>query len=113
MCSGLDSTVAVAGSDGVRVPTCLGTFQFIHSEDVAGSLVCPCLKKPVFDPGNNNNYEPSVKGIIISVLSKVTERVVMEQFQIFLDEANCLDLFQFGFRHGYETEAAFFFGLGG
>lgn len=34
------------------------------------------------------------------------ERVVAKQLQQFMDKAECLDLFQFGFWHGCGTEAA-------
>lgn len=64
-------------------------------------MVHPLFKKSTLEPGDLNSYHP-VSSIPFS--SKVTERMVVGHLQGQLDETNCLDSFQFGFRSGYMTE---------
>ena len=62
----------------------------------------PIRKKPSLAADNIGNYRPITN---VSFLSKVVERVVVDQLQALLDETNALDPLQLGFRthHGMET----------
>lgn len=65
--------------------------------------VHPLLKKPYLDPGELNNY------CLVSdlpILSKVIQQVVAGQLLRLLNDVDCVDLFQFGFKPSYGTELA-------
>lgn len=66
------------------------------------ALVCPLLKKLLLDPITLGNFHP-VSNLIF--LGKVVEKVVAQQLQQVLGEADHLNLFLLGFRPGEGTEA--------
>ncbi len=66
-------------------------------------MVHPLLKKANLDPADFNNYRPISK---LPFLSKVLEKVVLNQLSPYLIENNILDPFQSGFRSKHSTESA-------
>ena len=66
-------------------------------------IVQPILKKPTLDPKDPLHRRP-ITGL--NVLSKVMEKVVVQQLQQHLDTHNLLDPFKSGFRPGHGSETA-------
>ncbi len=66
-------------------------------------LFSPSLKKNGLDPFNMSNFRPISK---LPFISKVLEKIVLEQLNDFLKRNNILDRFQSGFRAGHSTESA-------
>ncbi len=67
------------------------------------AAVKPLLKKPNLDYSLLNNYRPISN---ISFLSKILEKVVLQQLNQFLDEYSIREKYQSGFRQGHNTETA-------
>ena len=67
------------------------------------TLIMPIRKKLNFTVNDIGNYRPVAN---ISFISKVVERVVADQLQVYLDETNALDPFQLGFSPHDGTETA-------
>ncbi len=65
--------------------------------------VKPLLKKPNLDYSLLNNYRPISN---ISFLSKILEKIVLQQLNQFLDEYSIREKYQSGFRQGHNTETA-------
>uniref|UniRef100_A0A670II27 Reverse transcriptase domain-containing protein n=1 Tax=Podarcis muralis TaxID=64176 RepID=A0A670II27_PODMU len=66
-------------------------------------VIKPLLKKTSLDPANLANYHPVSN---LPFLGKVIERVIVEQLQAGLEDADHLDPFQSGFRPHHGTETA-------
>ena len=69
------------------------------------TIVRPLLKKTNLDPENLNNYRPVSN---IPFLSKVLERIVLEQLLAHIKLCDLLDRFQSAYKKGHSTETAFF-----
>uniref|UniRef100_A0A669E4F5 Reverse transcriptase domain-containing protein n=1 Tax=Oreochromis niloticus TaxID=8128 RepID=A0A669E4F5_ORENI len=67
------------------------------------AVVEPILKKPQLDPSLPNSYRPISK---LPFISKILEKVVLEQLNYFLDKNAVMDTFQSGFRKFHSTETA-------
>ena len=63
----------------------------------------PLLKKPGLDPENLKNYRPVSN---LPFLSKVLEKVVLQQLLDHLESNNLLEPFQSAYRKGHCTETA-------
>uniref|UniRef100_A0A670JC50 Reverse transcriptase domain-containing protein n=1 Tax=Podarcis muralis TaxID=64176 RepID=A0A670JC50_PODMU len=87
--------------DGIRgvvnASLCKGAFP----DPLKEAVIKPLFKKPSLDAANMANYCPN-----LPFLGKVIERVVAEQLQARLEEADHLDPFQLGFRPHHGTETA-------
>ncbi|KAK6181917.1 hypothetical protein SNE40_009694 [Patella caerulea] len=96
--TGLDDLLPVITS---IVNTSLSTSEVPPS--LKSALVNPLLKKPTLDPNILKNYRPVSN---LSFISKLTEKVVAEQFCHHLEE-NCLGAkFQSAYRKCHSTESA-------
>ena len=67
------------------------------------TLIRPIRKKPSLAADKIGNYRRVAN---VSFISKVVGRVVVDQFQAYLDKTNALDPFQLGFRPRHGTETA-------
>lgn len=67
------------------------------------ALVQPLLKKTHLDPAVVSNYRPISK---LPFLSKVLEKVVLNQIHSFLIQNDIFEVFQSGFRAFHSTESA-------
>ena len=67
------------------------------------AVITPILKKPNLDPLNTGNYRPISN---LSYLSKLLERCVAAQINIYLRENNLLPMFQSAYRNQHSTETA-------
>ena len=67
------------------------------------AIVRPLLKKPGLDPENLKNYRPVSN---LPFLSKVLEKVVLQQLLDHLESNNLLEPFQSAYRKGHCTETA-------
>ena len=67
------------------------------------AVVQPLLKKEHLDPSLLSNFRPISK---LPFLSKVLEKVVLTQLQVFLDTHNIQEKFQSGFKPRHSTETA-------
>uniref|UniRef100_A0A8C2KHR2 Reverse transcriptase domain-containing protein n=1 Tax=Cyprinus carpio TaxID=7962 RepID=A0A8C2KHR2_CYPCA len=65
------------------------------------ATVYPLLKRPNLDPSVLANYRPISN---LSFISKILEKVVLQQLQSFLDENKIFEIFQSGFRKHHSTE---------
>ncbi|KAK3521503.1 hypothetical protein QTP70_007968 [Hemibagrus guttatus] len=65
--------------------------------------VIPILKKPALDPSDISNYRPVS---LLSLLSKILERVVCNQLSDYLLQNNLHDPNQSGFKAAHSTETA-------
>ncbi|KAK3569841.1 hypothetical protein QTP86_005854 [Hemibagrus guttatus] len=65
--------------------------------------VIPILKKPALDPSDISNYRPVS---LLSLLSKILERVVCNQLSDYLMQNNLHDPNQSGFKAAHSTETA-------
>lgn len=67
------------------------------------ATVTPLLKKPSLDPSVLKNYWPIS---VLPFISKLLEKIVLDQLQKFLSN-NCIyEVFQSGFRTAHSTESA-------
>ncbi len=69
------------------------------------AVVQPLLKKPNTDPTQLKNYRPISK---LPFLSKVLEKVILNQLLPYLHQYNILEKFQSGFKTNHSTESALF-----
>ncbi len=67
------------------------------------ATVLPSLKRPNLDPSVLANYRPISN---LSFITKILEKVVLQQLQKFLDENKIFEVFQSGFRKYHSTETA-------
>ena len=63
----------------------------------------PVIKKPGLDAADANSYRPISN---LSVISKLLERLIVQQLMEYLTSANLLPQLQSGFRPGHSTETA-------
>ena len=82
----------------------------IYNESINTGIVPDILKisrvTPIFKSEratNPNNYRPIST---LSSFSKVLERLVYDQLELFLSKKKVIYEYQFGFRKGYSTEQA-------
>ncbi len=82
----------------------------IYNESINTGIVPDILKisrvTPIFKSEratNPNNYRPISA---LSPFSKVLERLVYDQLELFLSKKKVIYEYQFGFRKGYSTEQA-------
>ncbi len=85
-------------------------FTNIFNESISTGVVPDILKisriTPIYKSGDTNephNYRPIS---ILSVFSKVLERLVCNQLDSFLEKYNIMYNYQFGFRKKHSTEQA-------
>ena len=67
------------------------------------AVIRPLLKKPSLDPDNLKNYRPVSN---LSLLSKLTEKIVLLQLSEHLQTNNLLYSLQSAYRPGHSTETA-------
>ncbi len=68
------------------------------------ATVTPLIKKPSLDSSVLNIFRPIS---VLPFISKVLEKIVLDQLQHFLT-SNCkYEIFQFGFKSVHSTESAF------
>ena len=67
------------------------------------AVIKPLLKKRSLDASNINNYRPISN---LPFISKIIEKVVLQQLNHFLASTDCYGTFQSGFRPLHSTEAA-------
>ncbi|XP_060124758.1 uncharacterized protein LOC132591228 [Zootoca vivipara] len=89
--------------DGLRGLVNASLHEGAFPDPLKEAVIKPLLKKPSLDPANMANYRPVSN---LPFLGKVIERVVAEQLQARLEEADHLDPFQSGFRPHHGTETA-------
>uniref|UniRef100_A0A3P9J3F2 Reverse transcriptase domain-containing protein n=1 Tax=Oryzias latipes TaxID=8090 RepID=A0A3P9J3F2_ORYLA len=67
------------------------------------ALINPVLKKPNLDQSDPKNFRPISK---LPFISKILEKVVAVQLNMYLEEHNISDSFQSGFKKNHSTETA-------
>lgn len=67
------------------------------------ATVNPFLKKPSLDPSILNNFRPIS---VLPFISKVLEKIVFDQMQLFLNCNRISEIFQSGFKSAHSTETA-------
>ena len=67
------------------------------------AFITPVIKKPMLDAADANSYRPISN---LSVISKLLERLIVQQLMEYLTSANLLPQLQSGFRQGHSTETA-------
>ena len=67
------------------------------------AFITPVIKKPGLDAADANSYRPISN---LSVISKLLERLIVQQLMEYLTSANLLPQLQSGFRQGHSTETA-------
>jgi hypothetical protein len=77
----------------------LSLIQGVVPDDLKSARVVPLYKKN--DKTEVGNYRPVS---ILSILSKIYERVVYDQVEEYLSKNNLLYMFQSGFRRGFSTD---------
>ena len=104
--TGLDSLPSHSVRDSASIIFCplshiinLSLIQGILPDDLKSARVVPLFKKN--DKTEVGNYRPVS---ILSIISKVFERVVYDQIQTYLDERKLLYNFQSGFRPRFSTD---------
>ena len=65
------------------------------------AIVTPILKKETLDPSDLNNYQPVSN---LSFISKIFERAIYEQMEVYLRENNLLHENQSSYRRNHSTE---------
>ena len=89
-------------SDAVATPiTHLANLSFIQGvfpQDLKNALVCPIYKAK--DPMVFSNYRPIS---LLSIFSKILERLLYDRLLEFLNKHKILNKFQFGFRNMHST----------
>ena len=89
-------------SDAVATPiTHLANLSFIQGvfpQDLKNALVCPIYKAK--DPMVFSNYRPIS---LLSIFSKILERLMYDRWLEFLNKHKILNKFQFGFRNMHST----------
>ena len=89
-------------SDAVATPiTHLANLSFIQGvfpQDLKNALVCPIYKAK--DPMVFSNYRPIS---LLSIFSKILERLMYHRLLEFLNKHKILNKFQFGFRNKHST----------
>ena len=85
-------------------------FTSIYNESINTGIVPDILKisrvTPIYKSGtitNPSNYRPIS---VLSAFSKILERIIYNQLELFLVKNGILFEYQFGFRKGYSTEQA-------
>ena len=98
--TGLDGLLSRFVRDSASIIVCplthiinLSIIQSVVPDDVKSARVVPLLKKK--DKTEVGNYRPVS---ILSIMSKVVEKVVYEQIETYLNEKKLLYKFQSGFR---------------
>uniref|UniRef100_A0A670HMU9 Reverse transcriptase domain-containing protein n=1 Tax=Podarcis muralis TaxID=64176 RepID=A0A670HMU9_PODMU len=89
--------------DGLRGVVNASLREGAFPDPLKEAVIKPLLKKPSLDAATMANYRPVSN---LPFLGKVIERVVAEQLQARLEEADHLDPFQSGFRPHHGTETA-------
>ena len=104
--TGLDGIPARFVRDSASIIACtlrhvinLSLIQGIVPDDLKSARVVPNIKKN--DKTEVGNYRPVS---ILSIISKVFERVVYDQLETYLDERKHLYDLQYGFRPKYSTD---------
>ena len=104
--TGLDGIPARFVRDSASIIVCplshvinLSLIQGIVPDDLESARVVPLFKKN--DKTEVGNYRPVT---ILSIISKVFDRVVYDQIQTYLDERKLLYNFQSGFRPRFSTD---------
>ena len=89
-------------SDAVATPIThlanLKLTQGLFSQDLKNALVCPIYKAK--DPKVFSNYRPIS---LLSIFSKILERLMYDRLLEFLNKHKILNKFQFGFRNMHST----------
>ena len=80
----------------------LSIIQGVVPDDLKSARVVPLFKKN--DKTEVGNYRPVS---ILSIISKVVEKVVYDQIETYLDEKKLLYKFQSGFRGRFSTDTCF------
>ena len=75
----------------------------VFPSDYKVALVRPIIKKSNLDPDVLKNYRPVSN---LHYISKLTEKVVAGQIEIYLENNNLLDLYQSGYCKHHSTETA-------
>jgi hypothetical protein len=110
----LDSTKASFDIPNTMIkktaPIISPVFTSIYNESISTGIVPDILKisrvTPIYKSGtitNPSNYQPIS---VLSAFSKILERMIYNQLELFLVKNGILFEYQFGFRKGYSTEQA-------
>ena len=75
----------------------------VFPSDYKVAVVRPIIKKSNLDPDVLKNYRPVSN---LHYISKLTEKVVARQIEIYLENNNLLDPYQSGYRKHHSTETA-------
>ena len=73
------------------------------TDGAINKFITPVIKKPGLDAADANSYRPISN---LSVISKLLERLIVQQLMEYLTSANLLPQLQSGFRQGHWTETA-------
>ena len=104
--TGLDGIPSHFVRDGALIIACplthvinLSLIQGVVPDDLKSAIVVPLFKKN--DKTEVGNYRPV---LILTIISKVFERVVYDKIESYLDQMKLLYKFQSGFRSRYSTD---------